>query len=264
MKLLFENYALDATISSLDASANYPPGNLIHPFMRKRYQNNTGDDAITMTLPNDRTVNCLYFGYHNADAEELLTEAGDVLTTENDVELLISSATIEYYLYNFSNVLLKSGTLDMTNQFEAVHFDDVLLVRKVVVKTKWAGLGISGYLGAVGFGQEYDMPAADSQWTNGLEDNSIVMRSNVGQYLQNYIEPQDIKTFGWSSVSSSEYLYIKNQIKAIGKGRPVWVDYFEDSHDQVQPGYCVIGGSIERPKKDKQLYSFSLTFTEAR
>ena len=45
MRILFDNYALAATVTSLDASGNYPPTNLVHPFLRKRYQNITGDDT---------------------------------------------------------------------------------------------------------------------------------------------------------------------------------------------------------------------------
>ena len=264
MRILFDNYALAATVTSLDASGNYPPTNLVHPFLRKRYQNITGDDTITFQFETDRTVNCIYFGYHNADQEELLTEDGEVITTEGDEVLLLASANINYYLYSYSGTLLYSGTINMVNQFEAIHFDDVPLVRRVTVETEWSGLGLSGYLGAVGIGQDYEMPGADSEWMNGLEDNSIVMRSDVGQYLQNYVEPQDTRSFVWSGVLPAEYLVIKDSIKTIGKGRPVWVDFFENSHDQVQPGYCVIGGSIESPQRNKHTYSFQLTFTEAR
>lgn len=263
MRILFDNYALQATVTSVDASGNYPPTNLVHPFLRKRYQNITGDDLITFQLPNDRTVNCLYFAYHNADTEELLTEEGEYITTETDEILLLSSANLNYYLYSYTGDLLHSGSIDMVDQYVAVRFADVPMVRRVVVETEWEGMG-AGYLGAVGFGQDYEMPGADSDWTNGIEDNSVIMRSNVGQYLQNYIEPQDVRAFSWSGVLPSDYLYIKNSIKTIGKGRPVWVDFFEDSHDQVQPGYCVISGSIESPQRINHTYSFQLTFTEAR
>ena len=96
MRILFENHALEATVTSLDASDKYPPTNLIHPFLRKRYQNITGDDTITLLFETDKTVNCLYFGYHNADQEELLTEDGEELTTEDDDVLLLASANINY------------------------------------------------------------------------------------------------------------------------------------------------------------------------
>jgi hypothetical protein len=263
LKILFENYALDATVTSTSASTNYPPSNLVHPFLRKRYQNITGDDLITFLFDADKTVNSIYFGFHNADEETLLTEDGEVLTTEDDIELFISTATLIYSLYSFGNTLLYTGTLNMVNQFEAVHFTAVPLVRMVTVETQWSGLGNAGYLGGVGIGNSYTMPYFSTAWDNGMIDNSPVSSSLVGQVLQNYIEPQDIKKFTWNGVTSTIFAEIKALVKSTGKGKPIWVDYFEESHDIVQPIYAITTG-IENASRNEMLYDFSMTFTEAR
>ena len=38
MRILFDNEALVASITSYYESANYPASNIIHPFLMKRYQ----------------------------------------------------------------------------------------------------------------------------------------------------------------------------------------------------------------------------------
>lgn len=263
MRILFENYALEATVTSTNASTNYPPGNLVHPFLRKRYQNLDGSDTITITFPADRTVDSVFLGYHNADEEELLTEGGDVITTEQDDPLLIVSANLTVKLFNLAGTQLYENNIVMLNQFEAIHFTALNFVRRVTIVIDWQGLGKKGYLGGVGVGLSYDMPYFNAEWSNGMLDNTVVNRSLVGQVLQNYIEPQDTKTFTWNGVLPDIFTEIKTLVKQTGTGRPIWVDFFEESHEIVAPIYATIGG-IEGAQKNKGTYTFSMTFTEAR
>lgn len=263
MRILFENYALEATVTSTNASTNYPPTNLTHPFLRKRYQNLDGSDTITVLFESDKTINSLYFGYHNADEEELLLENGDILTTEQDDPLLVTTAKITYNVYNLGGTLLLSGSVDMVNQFEAVHFTDIQFVRRVTIVIEWDGLGKMGYLGGIGIGRSYIMPYFNTGWQNGMLDNTVVNRSLVGQVLQNYIEPQDTKTFNWTGVRPEAFTEIKLLVKSTGIGRPVWVDFFEESHETIAPIYATING-IEGAQKTEGTYNMSMTFTEAR
>lgn len=270
MKILFDNYARidieDPTVySSLDASTNYPVANLGHPFLRKRYQNVTGADTITVTFAADETVNSFFVGYHNAREEIRLTEDGDDRITEEGDLRLISTSKLTMNLYSYAGVLLYTEDLYLTNQFEAIHFAAVENVRYATIVIDWSGLG-AGYLGGIGLGLCYTMPDPQADWLDGKEDNSTAESSLTGQAMQDYVEPQTLRVFNFNAVPEATYQSIKDSIYAIGKGRPVWIDFTELDHTFFLPGYFTIENGIEGAKRvpGKKTWSFTLTFKEAR
>lgn len=262
MKILFDNKALDAAITSETYSANYPPENLVHPFLRRRYQTTTGLDNITFTLPADASINSIYFGFHNAQDLSLITEEGDYLTTEDGLYLSLASADVSVKLYNLQNTLLYQKDGILLSQFEAFHFSTINLVRKIVISLDWGGIS-NVYLGGVGFGLSYTMPDPVANWASGVLDNSVVDSNLVGQYTQNYVEPQDTSAFNFFGVARETFDEIKANVKSVGVGRPVWVDFFEEGHAIMPPCYSVFGG-LESVSNSKMVYAFQMKFTEAR
>lgn len=263
MKVLFENFALNSTVTSETFSANYPPSNLTHIFLRKRYQNTTGSDLITFQLDQDRSVNSFYLGFHNADEIALLTEAGENILTEAGESILIASADVTVKLYDYNGTLLYTHTGTLSNQFEAYHFTQVDLVRSVTLELDWLGLGNIGYMGGAGFGMSYAMPDPVANWIDGLSDNSVYNKNLIGQYTQNYVEPQNERTFSFFGVRRETFDEIKALVRSVGIGRPLWVDFFEEAHDIMLPCYCVCGG-LDGVSNAKMVYAFQIKFTEAR
>jgi hypothetical protein len=263
MKILFENYALTSVITSLYTSANYSPYNLVHIFLRKRYQNTAGVDTLTFMMPADKSVNCFYFGYHNALEAYRLTEDGEERVTEDGYTRSISSAGMTITLKDYLGNTLYTETMLLIEQFYALHFDTVEGVRSIEVSIDWTGVG-AGYLGGVGFGMDYTMPDPIANWQDGALDNSIVGESLTGQVTQTRIEPLIDRTFNFAHVTREQYAAIKDYINAVGNGRPFWIDCFEGAQDLMIPMYARIMGGIQSPAREDKKYSFTLNFREAR
>jgi hypothetical protein len=269
MKILFENFAMldvvdPPTYTSLTASSNYPVENLGHMFLRKRYQNVGGSDTVRVTFHEDETVNSFFIGYHNARYLSLLAEDGDYWLTEEGDEWIVTTSEIVINLYNYAGVLLYTSTMNLTNQFEAIHFADVANVRYAEIVLDWEGLS-AGFIGGIGIGYCYEMPEPFADWIDGLEDNSITEQSLTGQAMQDYVEPKILRPFNFHHVPHADFLAIKNAIAAAGKGRPLWVDFTEDNHALFLPGYMLLENGIESLEREEGgKWSFSLTFKEAR
>ena len=66
MKILFDNYLIDSTLSAEFASLNYPVSNLQDNVLHKRYQCIQDSDTITITFSESLDVSCFYYAYTNA------------------------------------------------------------------------------------------------------------------------------------------------------------------------------------------------------
>lgn len=266
MKILFENFALPpTTITAPGQSENYPATNLVHPYLRKRYQTVSGADTITFDLKSDKAIDSFYYGYNNASEEWRITEDGELRITEDGETRWISSASMTVNLRDYLGTLLYTMTAAQTEQFGAFHFAQVEMVRFVEIVIDWAGVG-GAYLGGVGFGisTELDFPLAD--WLDHDLDESEVSRTPAGFVSQEYAEPYIERTYNFTNISQADYLDIRAKIKAIGKGRPVWIDCFEEDHTFQAPFYATIDEGIQNPSRDPDLgtWSFTLVFKEAR
>lgn len=264
MKILFENYALIATISAPDESDNYPATNLVHPYLRKRYQNVTGADTITCTFATDKSIDSFYYGYNNADEAWRLTEDGEVRITEDEYIRWISSSDMTINLKDYLGNVLYTTTFTQTEDFGAIHFAQVDLVRSIEIVIDWSGVG-GAYLGGVGFGLSTELPDPLADWLDLDIDETEVMRTKAAFVSQEYAEPYKERTYNFTNVSQEDYQDIKTKISAIGRGRPVWVDCFEDNHTFQLPFYATIDGGIQNVEREEGgTWKFTIVLKEAR
>ncbi|MDD5303031.1 MAG: hypothetical protein PHS14_07960 [Elusimicrobia bacterium] len=233
MKVLFDNALLDASLSAVNESPNYPASNLAHQILKKRYQSVASSDTIVAEWAAAIIVNCIYLGYTNAE-------------------------TIEVRLYDAADALL--DTIAVLPADLVVHFTAISGVRRMEVDVE-VTVG-SVYVGGIGIGKEYTMPDPRNDWTDALLDNSTVETSLDGQVFANRIEPLRQIPLNFFAIGFEAYRALRDLISPVSRSVPVWLDAFENWHEEVMPLYGVM--ELGKVAKNDHVLDFTLNVTEAR
>lgn len=237
MKILFENVAIDATISDTNGSPNYPADNLINSSLRKRFQTGfTSADAI-FDLAEDEDISCFFAGYTNADSI--------------DVEFF------DQYLSSLYSFTITNPNEDV----ESLFFDTVSGVSRVTVTINGASGNV--YLGGVGFGLEQDIMYPADGFSENYTDNTVFSKSPGGQLLQNYIKPLRSYDLNMRENTRAAINNIRSLYELTGKGYRLWIDITEDNHDFIRPMYGNIVDNFSDIKNGRR-YDYPLTLEEAR
>lgn len=236
MRILFEDKVLAATLSAVNASSNYPVANLQNAFLKRRFQSTAAADTVTALFGADESIDCVYYGFTNATG-------------------------IVIQLKNAGGAVLKTITITTPEEIGAHHFAAVPAVRSIVVQITGAGAGV--YLGGLAAGEEVVLPNPEAEWEEPKVDNSTVSSSPDGQYNQGYLRP--LRSYSWNlpDTTREDANTLSDLYLALGAGRPVWADPFEENHDFIPPIYCVITEPLA-PRKSGRRYSITLSIAEAR
>lgn len=264
MKILTENKLTGATISSGQASANYPARNLIDDFLRLRYQANATADSVIFNLDDTANFNSFFVGYIGN-----VTSISVVFLSNGAVQDIARSfihATGDGNTRVFEAGVTKywaEGPTDhfadyAQTQFASRHFPTLTNIDQVRIDVT----GTSPiYIGGCAGGLAVNMPPATAAWRDEYEDNSTVTRTPHGQVQQNYIEPLESYNFSFDAVGFDKFYEVKDALKSLGSGAG-WVTFFEDSEAEFPPGYFTM--KINKPQRDRITYSFNVRFLEAR
>lgn len=157
-------------------------------------------------------------------------------------------------------VLSGIADLDMTSDPGMTYFDKIEDVKKVELQ-------ITGpdpvYLGGAAAGEPYTMPDPLGVYTPGNIDNSSVTESPYGQTLQNYIEPLRALDFGFKDNEGEIKKAVDADYKAVGVGKPIYMDFYEENRDKESPMYGKIVNPLSFPYNPRR-YDFNLQVQEAR
>ena len=236
MKVLFDNRLKESTITGLYQNDNFPVENLDHMFLYKKYKSTTYVDTITITFDDVETINSIFYGYSNV-------------------------ATMEVKLYNSSNTLLATKTVDCTYSSSSLFFTAIPLVRKLVV-TVSCPVTDDFYMGGFAAGNSVTFPDPLAVFEKQLVDKSIKESSIAGQVSYNAIKPLVSYSLAYRGVQREDYhTDIVDQFLIAGSGH-IWVDITEDNHAMYQPLYCT-SGMAESPARDYEV-SFNINLLEAR
>jgi len=235
MKVGFDNIVIDSTLSSLNASLNYPVENLQDSILKKRYQSAITNDIITIDFAENSSVSSFFYAYTNA--------------TWLQLRLYIGSDSLVYTL----------TITDPESIIDAIHF--------TAVNADYAELEILGaegvFLGGISLDDPIEFPDPDSTWQENYQDNSSVSENANGNTLQDYIKPLQIFNWTFRDVTRYDSSFYKDLYLLTGIGKIIWVDPFEDNHDFLDPIYCKMTAPFQ-PKKNGRRFNFELSIKEAR
>jgi hypothetical protein len=237
MRILTDKLARTATITSEGENVSYPASNLAHPYATVKYKARSYLDLITFMFPAPVSVDCIFFTYSNAE-------------------------DMEIRLYKSDSSLLRTVTVDCTNDSGATYFDKTDLVRWIEVE---ASTSVSNDLriGSIEFGvaKQFYYPLAD--FVPELISQSTREESDGGQVSFQYIEPRIIYKLKYTNVAKEDYiLSTLETFRTIDRGY-LWADVTEENHTLYKPIYCV-SNLLEGGERKNDRISFNITLTEAR
>ena len=236
MRILFDNEALVASITSYYESENYPASNIIHPFLMKRYQATADTDTITLTFDTEFSASCIFYGFTNATS--IIVKFYDVLDN-----------------------LLYTETISDPQQRDSAYFtqvDDISYI-EIEITTDM----IAAYLGGFAVGIEFALPDPVADWSDNPIDNSDISDSPGGQTLVNKFDPLDAHIFNFRDIIRDTAIAIRDAGKEVGTGGHIWVDAFEEDHNFMSPMYATLRGMIALTK-DGRNYNLSIPIQESR
>jgi len=260
MRILFDNAAKRATITSDNELTNYPASNLVSQFLEERWQENFSDPpvaVITVAFDEPEDIDSLFFSYTNATSITAVTNTGAVAIGSTDtIEATTSGAAIDTDDDAFISVLKAKKITG------AIYWDDIQEGVTDVTITLYADANPI-YLGGIGLGLSYKMPDPAGAIPESFEDNSPSSGSVYGQSLQTLIDPLRTESYSFSGIKRDVVKEIWSQYLTVGLGGKVWLDVTEKNHDFKSPMYCKIE-AVPATTKDGKYYNFSMSFTEAR
>lgn len=236
MRILFDNYLADSTLSALYASLNYPVTNLQDNVLRRRYQCARDQDIITITFSDIMNVDCFFYAYTNA-------------------------TYLQLRLYRDYETLLYTLTINDPVEDCGAHF--FTLVQNV----EYAELEIHGgegvYLGGIGIGEAETLPDPEYSWKDTSQDNSASSENVYGSTWTDYVEPLRIHSWIIRNVETDDANYYIGLYKLTGIGKPLFIDPFENNHDFMEPLYAKFTASIDKQKNGRR-WQLNIDIKECR
>lgn len=279
MKVLFQDLINDSTITSLNASANYPVGNIRSEFIRTRYQSTTSSDTITIILDETKDINCVGLAWINA-TKIIVTVSSFATSYAETINDPLQDCNFIYFdtvqdAYKITIYIEKvleetEATIFDCEETEATTFDCEAMGATVFDAEQYIPFnpdyygGIYPFIGKVSFGECTTMDNLGSAGTTEpMIDNTFVSNSPFGSVLQNYIEPLQGYALQFKDYTRDEYNNIQYLYKKVGVGKPLFIDITEDNHDFLVPIISQITITLS-PVRNGRRYDFLLNILEAR
>lgn len=254
MRILFVNEALNATISGLYETENYPATNIVHPFLRKKYLSTGTIDTITLEWSSAIDLDSVMTGYTNAEGIHLKIFAG-------------ASVLFDNYMFSLgarhTGRIFTDGSLKYFAEADTTGFYPGTFTGVTKIELTLYSPTDPVYLGGVGVGVYTKIPGALPTFNEGIVDNSSVRTSPYGQVLINKVDPFFTRTFSIEQVPYATFHALHEKLKSLGNGGLAWVDFFEESHDIYPATYCSLT-DFGNPTRSGTTYNMQITFTEAR
>lgn len=239
MIILFDDIVRRSTLTSLNASNNYPVDNLKDTSLTKRLQSSIDNDTVTIT-PEDGlefSVRDVWYAYTNA-------------------------TLIRFDFYDVYGGLITSVTITPPEP-DIDHVSSPVLIEDVSYVEMYFEGPADVYIGSCGIGVAYVLPDPLATWTENDIDNSTVSESPFGQTGQDKILALREYPFKVTNVSRATTNIIQGLIRGVGKGCPLWTDPIENNHTFMKPlyGKLTTGSQVN---KDGWKYTLTITIREAR
>lgn len=233
MRALFDNLLNDAVLTASGDSQNYPVTNIIHRFMKKRFQPLTNTSLITAQLSQLRRVNCVFLAYHTA-------------------------SNVKIKLYNGVSLVHSEEKNPVDNGPVHFYFNSVM-ADKITVEIYSAG---TLFVGTVWVGEYIQLPNFLSSYKRELIDNSAVSSTADSQTSSIYVKPLESFEFTFPECEVEMRNSIIFEYISTGIGNNFFIHPTENS-DLLPPCYV----SFQSPpteQKTGRTFQITINVKESR
>jgi len=243
MRVLYNNVATEAAITTTSENVNFPLGNLFVPALSTPYRSLATPVDLYLTFDVEEAINCISLAGHNLTTLRYrVYDIGDNIV--EDVSLLEVEPTAMIYL---SQSTAKKIRLTMNS-------DETYIS-----------------IGALFTGMYYQMPYPIAYYDETIEMTNERFETAFGQvfgsdgeFLQTY-SPEFV------NITMAQFNAIKTMLQAVRNFVPLFVDMTEDAHEYKAPLYCTVSLDsipnsryVRANKIDGQKRTISLKIREAK
>lgn len=265
MKILWNNYLEDSTVTASDNDSLYPVSNLTDTFLLRKFQPGTSSTTVTVLFPEDRTVSMIAYGYNNVESatEELIITKGaleELIITKGATEEYIITLEAQYRLKDSGGSTLYTGVLDVGSDTN-VSYPTSTVCRSVEIDF---AAGTTLYVGGLSIGDPFAYEGIQISPNINLIPRVRREVTEGGQLVAQ--KNKALKTWRVTlpTFNNAKRLEISTMIESVGYDKCFYVDLLEDS-DNIDPMYCSFTdiGRI-RAGQDMDEYTMGITFEEKR
>lgn len=245
MRIIYDNYLQDSTLSATNENLNKPVTNLIHNYLELEFKATANNSVITITFDSPQAIDAFCYGYHN-----------------------LSAMTLTFYDSGLNNLGNLSVTLESNEDVvyleeeSSIDFSDI---KKIEVTITTAETYV--YLGSIFVSQFYQMPNFRMGLTGVKKINDSITKSPGGQVSGNKMTDLNQWSIIFSYITNIQKNTILSYIKIVKLSTGHYIDLYEAAHDYFLPFYGhVINNEIELSKRriSDWEWDLSIDYEEAR
>lgn len=269
MKILWDNYLKDSTITTDFEDSQYPISNVYHKFLEKVYKPGNLSATITITFPTNRTVSAIALGFTNVidvDSEQICLDltATDTIqldTTASDTIRLQIDEGFTYELQNASGGALLSGNLELDYDTNITYMAPTVC-RKIVLEITSLS---DPYIGGISAGDPLEFENHQVEPRFATEQRGSIAKTLGGQTLgRNYAQLRS-----WDAVipdmENERRKDVLEMQDTIGQVGTVYADIYDLNHDEEPPMYATFTNiATLRRESSTQKYTMGIAVQEAR
>ena len=251
MKLLWNNYLDDSTVTATNENTNYPASNLNHRFLEKKFQAIGDSSTVTILMPETRTVSMIAYGFNNIESSQntivITKDAPDTIVVTKDAEdIIVISIEAFYTLKNASGSIVGSGTINVNGDVNITYFSPV---ECKTIEIKFASsTGSNLYIGGLSVGDPLEIEYILNDPTLGHRIRGVGEKTDGGQLLGREIRHLRVWSVSTPIISNSKRLEIAEMVDTNGNYKPLFADLYEGI-DLEPPMYCSILTAGEFPRR---------------
>lgn len=267
MKLLWNNYLEDSTVTASSEDASYPASNLTHKFLEKKFQALGSQSTVTITMPETRTVSMIAYGFNNTttaqDVIVITKDAADTFViTKDAADTVVITVQAFFELKNSVGTVVYSGQLETGADINVNHFTPTEC--KTIEISFASSNAETLYVGGLSVGDPLEIEYIRNNPTLAHTLRGTANKTEGGQLLSKKVRHLVIWDFSIPLVTNSKRAEITEMIDECGNYKPIFASLYEDA--DIEPSiYCNIISGGEFPRiNHKNEFTTDMTLEECR
>jgi len=267
MKILWENYLEDSTVTSTSEDSLYPVENLYHRFLEKKYMSVGSTGRIIVEFPEDRTVSMIAYGFTNVrtssgDGYKIVQGASDTLKiVDGSSEILSISLQSRFELQDNAGNVLYSSLLNVGGDIN-VNYVPPTVCRRVVIDVSASE---EVYIGGLAIGDPLYLKYIGNRPDLVQGIRSAYTKTVGGQVIGRNVRSLKSWNITLPIITNDKRQEMEEMFYEKGNINTFFASLYDENEGLEKPIFChfTSGGSFSRITHNNK-FSTSFTISEAR